>query len=95
MPQLIAQLQFGELAVQGRQLALQAVLLQLHGRQGHIGGLSGRHNLVLQASQLTDGVRVVLLHVAVLDGVKLLAYGGVGVAQLVIGAVILVIAHKV
>ncbi len=94
MAQLIAQVQLGNLPVQGGQLPLQPVLLYLHGGQGDVGGLAGHNDLVLQVFQLPDGVSVVSLHVPLFNGVELLAHGVVGAVQLVIGAVVLVVAHQ-
>ena len=84
MAQLIAQVQLGKLPVQGGQLPLQPVLLKLHGGQGDVGGFPGHDDLVLQVFQLPDGVGVVLLHVAVLDGVELFPHSVVGLVHFLI-----------
>ena len=85
LPHLIAQLHLLHRAVRGLQLPLQGGLLQLHGGQGHIGGLAGHDDLVLQVLDVAQGVGVVFLHLAVLDGVELLPDRVVGLVHLLIG----------
>ena len=49
------------------------------------GGLAGHNDLILKIFQLAHAAGIVLLHVAVLDGVKLLTDGLIGLIHLLIG----------
>ena len=88
---LIAQLQLLHRAVQRCQLALQGSLLGLQRRQGDIRAFSSHHDLILKVLQLPHQVGVILLHLAVLDGIKLFPHGIVCLVQPVVGLVFFVL----